>query len=146
MRCTRPHGVSFATIFKISRYMYKRNTLLIVVRKPAESLACDVSRQLNALYQAAWCFICYDFQDIAIHALGTGAGQQQIPQIGEPADITHGDLDLQLHGERKKAFAAELFIGNCQLTSYRLLDKEAKLSFESYLQKLDMHLFLNGTS
>ncbi|KAG5445290.1 hypothetical protein CSKR_107347 [Clonorchis sinensis] len=34
---------------------------------PAESLVCDVSRQLNVLHQAALCSNCYDIQDIAIH-------------------------------------------------------------------------------
>ncbi|KAG5442525.1 hypothetical protein CSKR_113378 [Clonorchis sinensis] len=34
---------------------------------PAESLVCDVSRQLNVLHQAASCFSCYGIRDIAIH-------------------------------------------------------------------------------
>ncbi|KAG5447285.1 hypothetical protein CSKR_106186 [Clonorchis sinensis] len=34
---------------------------------PAESLVCDVSRQLNVLHQAASCSSCYDIRDIAIH-------------------------------------------------------------------------------
>ncbi|KER27182.1 hypothetical protein T265_13839, partial [Opisthorchis viverrini] len=34
---------------------------------PAESIVCDVSRQLNVLHQAASCFSCYDVRDIAIH-------------------------------------------------------------------------------
>ncbi|KER29330.1 hypothetical protein T265_13378, partial [Opisthorchis viverrini] len=34
---------------------------------PAESLACDVSRQLSVLRQAASCFSRYDIRDIAIH-------------------------------------------------------------------------------
>ncbi|KER23758.1 hypothetical protein T265_08443 [Opisthorchis viverrini] len=34
---------------------------------------------------------------------------------------------LKLTSERKKAFAAELFIRKCQLTVYRLLNREAKL-------------------
>ncbi|KAG5453209.1 hypothetical protein CSKR_110728 [Clonorchis sinensis] len=35
---------------------------------PAESLVCDVSRQLNVLHQATSCSSCYDIRDIAIHA------------------------------------------------------------------------------
>ncbi|KAG5446395.1 hypothetical protein CSKR_113784 [Clonorchis sinensis] len=34
---------------------------------PTESLACDVSRQLNVLHQAASCSGCYNIRDIAIH-------------------------------------------------------------------------------
>ncbi|KER22211.1 hypothetical protein T265_09636 [Opisthorchis viverrini] len=50
-------------------------------------------------------------------------------------------------GERR-AFAAELFIIKCQLNSYTLLDREAKLSYASCLQKLNIHplfqrVFLN---
>ncbi|KER23883.1 hypothetical protein T265_14541, partial [Opisthorchis viverrini] len=35
--------------------------------KPAESLVCDVSRQLNLLHQAASCFSCCDVRDVAVH-------------------------------------------------------------------------------
>ncbi|KAG5453524.1 hypothetical protein CSKR_102987 [Clonorchis sinensis] len=34
---------------------------------PTEPLVCDVSRQLNVLYQAASCFCWDDIRDIAIH-------------------------------------------------------------------------------
>ncbi|KER31341.1 hypothetical protein T265_02393 [Opisthorchis viverrini] len=34
---------------------------------PAESLVCDVLRQLNVLHQVASCFSGYDIQDIAMH-------------------------------------------------------------------------------
>ncbi|KAG5450860.1 hypothetical protein CSKR_110138 [Clonorchis sinensis] len=36
-------------------------------RKPAESLVCDVSRQLNVLHQTASCFTWCDIRDIMIH-------------------------------------------------------------------------------
>ncbi|KER30421.1 hypothetical protein T265_03154 [Opisthorchis viverrini] len=47
-----------------------------------------------------------------------------------------------------QTFTAEPFFRNCQLNSYRLLDKEAKLSDASCLQKLNIHalferVFLN---
>ncbi|KAG5450639.1 hypothetical protein CSKR_100115, partial [Clonorchis sinensis] len=34
---------------------------------PAESLVCDVFRQLNVLHKAASCSSCYDIRDIAMH-------------------------------------------------------------------------------
>ncbi|KER27258.1 hypothetical protein T265_05662 [Opisthorchis viverrini] len=43
-------------------------------------------------------------------------------------------------GGRKKAFAAELFIRKCQVNSYGLLNREAKLSYASCLQKLNIRL------
>ncbi|KAG5447552.1 hypothetical protein CSKR_101326 [Clonorchis sinensis] len=54
---------------------HTRNTLIgkqiwfceRLTRNPAESLVCDVSKQLNVLHQAASRFSCYDIQDIAIH-------------------------------------------------------------------------------
>ncbi|KAG5441352.1 hypothetical protein CSKR_103214 [Clonorchis sinensis] len=35
--------------------------------KPAESLVCDVFKQLNVLHQTTSCFIWHDIRDIAIH-------------------------------------------------------------------------------
>ncbi|KAG5453439.1 hypothetical protein CSKR_107776 [Clonorchis sinensis] len=45
-------------------------------------------------------------------------------------------------GERKKTFAAELFIKKHQLNSYRPLDKKEALSHALHLQKLNIRLLL----
>ncbi|KER25283.1 LOW QUALITY PROTEIN: hypothetical protein T265_14235 [Opisthorchis viverrini] len=50
--------------------LFPHNIYFIILRltwNPAESLVCDVSRQLNVLHQAASCFSRYDIRDIAIH-------------------------------------------------------------------------------
>ncbi|KER19627.1 hypothetical protein T265_11654 [Opisthorchis viverrini] len=49
---------------------------------------------------------------------------------------------LQTTAESKKTFAALLLIRKCQLNSFRLLDREPKLSYASCLQKLNIHLLL----
>ncbi|KAG5454791.1 hypothetical protein CSKR_113350 [Clonorchis sinensis] len=38
---------------------------ILFVKHPAESLVCDVSRQLNVLHLAASCFSFYDIQEVA---------------------------------------------------------------------------------
>ncbi|KAG5449306.1 hypothetical protein CSKR_100608 [Clonorchis sinensis] len=53
----------------------KQNTLICkqiwlcerLTWNPAESLVCDVSRQLNVLHQDASCSRCYDIRNMAIH-------------------------------------------------------------------------------
>ncbi|KAG5448423.1 hypothetical protein CSKR_109969 [Clonorchis sinensis] len=46
-----------------------------LVWNPAESLVCNVSRQLNVLQQTASCFIWYDIRDITIHGKSRLAGR-----------------------------------------------------------------------
>ncbi|KAG5451295.1 hypothetical protein CSKR_106580 [Clonorchis sinensis] len=52
MCCTRPPHISVATIFKISRYMYRRNALLIrllkIHRQPTTSFALLGAHQVGA--------------------------------------------------------------------------------------------------
>ncbi|KER27154.1 hypothetical protein T265_05765 [Opisthorchis viverrini] len=57
---------------------------------PAESLVCDVSRQLNALNQAALCFSRYDirYRDICIQCLAT------MPKGGMIARLLQGCTSL----------------------------------------------------
>ncbi|KAG5454210.1 hypothetical protein CSKR_111131 [Clonorchis sinensis] len=40
---------------------------------PAESIVCDVSRQLDVQHQAASCSSCYDIRDIAIRVAGNSS-------------------------------------------------------------------------
>ncbi|KAG5441312.1 hypothetical protein CSKR_113672 [Clonorchis sinensis] len=57
------------------RQVISRNTLIRkaiwfcerLTWNQAESLVCDVFRQLNVLHQAASCSSCYDIRDIATH-------------------------------------------------------------------------------
>ncbi|KER30000.1 hypothetical protein T265_13267, partial [Opisthorchis viverrini] len=45
---------------------------------PAESLVCDVSRQLNVVHQAVSCFSHYDLRDIAVHVPSTSFRQPYV--------------------------------------------------------------------
>ncbi|KAG5454737.1 hypothetical protein CSKR_114342 [Clonorchis sinensis] len=70
-------GVTAERLFFVQAYCtnHKRNTLICeqicfcerLAWNPAESLVCDVFRQLNVLHQSASCSSCYDIRDIAIH-------------------------------------------------------------------------------
>ncbi|KAG5443726.1 hypothetical protein CSKR_112395 [Clonorchis sinensis] len=62
---------------------------------PAESLVCDVSRQLNLLHQAASCFSCYGIRDSAIHAQSSSFRQPYVllePKLG----LSQNQIDLQM--------------------------------------------------
>ncbi|KER26834.1 hypothetical protein T265_05969 [Opisthorchis viverrini] len=83
----------------------RRNTLICELIRfferftwnPAESLVCDVSRQLNVLHRAASCFSRYDIRDITIHSLfkirrqpTTGFALLGAHQVGAvPGNITN---------------------------------------------------------
>ncbi|KAG5445461.1 hypothetical protein CSKR_103727 [Clonorchis sinensis] len=64
------YTVCFGETIQISRNTLICKSIWFCERltwNPAESLACDVLRQLNVLHQAASCSSCYDIRDIAIH-------------------------------------------------------------------------------
>ncbi|KER20673.1 LOW QUALITY PROTEIN: hypothetical protein T265_15260 [Opisthorchis viverrini] len=97
------HAISeYTLICKLMWFLFERLTW-----NPAESLGCDVSRQMNALHQATSCFSHYDIRDIAILLIRLpkirrqpmtglalfGAHQAQSPGFRQPYAL----LETKLH-------------------------------------------------
>ncbi|GAA52203.1 hypothetical protein CLF_107589 [Clonorchis sinensis] len=130
MCCTRPPRVSVATVFEISRYMYRRSAPLIrllkILRQPTPGFALPLRAQqpsrekygklssqrhtavtrppqLQVIYLKT-CLAHMDEVKSRRSATTTlERGQQQIQQIGESADITNAfaiPLNVPLHDFR----------------------------------------------
>ncbi|KER33576.1 hypothetical protein T265_00674 [Opisthorchis viverrini] len=102
---------------------------------PCTTLDVDEAVAKGCAIQAAMCspLFRYPFKIVE-------SGVRKTPEHMSINPLTQKQLDEFRTGEKKKAFAAELFIRKCQLNSYKLLDREAKLSHTSYLKPLNLHL------
>ncbi|KER27410.1 hypothetical protein T265_05517 [Opisthorchis viverrini] len=94
MRCTQAASCfSWHDIRDIAVYFHKGNYSQRITWNPAESLVCDVLRQLNVLHQTASCFSRYDIRDIAKYRMWRYlTGKSRL--AGQSIDTTSTQMSL----------------------------------------------------
>ncbi|KAG5455102.1 hypothetical protein CSKR_107360, partial [Clonorchis sinensis] len=101
---------------------------------PAESLVCDVSRQLNVLHQVASCSSCYDIRDIAIHVAENSSTAHDRFRPSSLLGIISGLESLESY---------DLLSTSKSTLAYRDFDVELTLMFEA-MDESSIEITLNS--